>query len=154
MKSTLHGKDRIALYANKLEDVFATLFRQAVFTNFERKIHDQVGEIPSEIISKIWQQENQKMFGDSVILSDDYALWWSYIPHFIHSPFYCYAYSYGQLLVMALFGLYRQQKDSFAILRFCAAGAAKRQKNSLGCLDSTSRVARFGSLESPKSGFL
>lgn len=134
MKSTLQGKDRIALYANKLEDIFATLFRQAVFTNFERKIHDQVGEIPSEIISKIWQQENQKMFGDSVILTDNYALWWSYIPHFIHSPFYCYAYSYGQLLVMALFGLYRQQKDSFVprYLEFLRSGGSKAPKELVG----------------------
>ncbi|MDE6978323.1 MAG: oligoendopeptidase F, partial [Helicobacter sp.] len=62
------------------------------------------------------------------------ALWWSYIPHFIHSPFYCYAYSYGQLLVMALFGLYRQQKESFVprYLEFLRSGDSKAPKELVG----------------------
>ncbi len=134
MKATLNGNQKISLYTNKLEDIFATLFRQAVFTNFERKIHDQVGEIPTEMLNKIWLDENQKMFGDSVILTENYALWWSYIPHFIHSPFYCYAYSYGQLLVMALFGLYRQQKESFVprYLEFLRSGGSKTPKELVG----------------------
>lgn len=134
MKSNLSGKDKIALYANKLEDIFATLFRQTVFTNFERAIHAQSGEVSADFISKIWREQNQKMFGRSVYLSEDYALWWSYIPHFIHSPFYCYAYSYGQLLVMALFGLYRQQKDNFVpkYLEFLQAGGSRTPRDLVG----------------------
>ncbi len=130
IKNTLSGKEKIALYASKLEDIFATLFRQTVFTNFERKIHAQVGEISTETISNIWFEENQKMFGESVILTSDYKLWWSYIPHFIHSPFYCYAYSYGQLLVMALFGLYRQEKNTFIekYITFLSAGGSRPPK--------------------------
>lgn len=55
-------------------------------------------------------EESQKMFQDSVKLTKNYASWWSYIPHFIHSPFYCYAYAYAQLLVLALYGLYKSKK--------------------------------------------
>lgn len=130
MKEELQGKERISLYAGKLEDIFATLFRQNVFTNFERRIHRLEGELSSEEISKIWQEENQKMFGKSVELSEDYSIWWSYIPHFIHSPFYCYAYSYGQLLVMALFGLYKKDRMGFVqkYETFLSLGGSKSPK--------------------------
>ncbi|CAM2944487.1 M3 family oligoendopeptidase [Helicobacter burdigaliensis] len=130
MKEELQGKEKISLYAGKLEDIFATLFRQNVFTNFERRIHKLEGELSSQEISKIWQEENQKMFGKSVELSEDYSIWWSYIPHFIHSPFYCYAYSYGQLLVMALFGLYKKDKQNFVAKyeTFLSLGGSKSPK--------------------------
>lgn len=113
IRGKLKKKERIALLAGKLEDIFATLFRQSVFTNFERRIHAESGELKPEHFDEIWLEENRKMFGDSVVLGDSYASWWSYIPHFVHSPFYCYAYSYGQLLVMALFGLYKRGDDGF-----------------------------------------
>nr|SFZ72078.1 OMP432 [Helicobacter cynogastricus] len=90
--------------------MFSTMFRQVVMTNFERRIHSTENELKAEDFDTIWQEENAKMFGKSVKLTKNYARWWSYIPHFIHSPFYCYAYSYGQLLVLALFGLYRQKQ--------------------------------------------
>lgn len=113
MQQRLNDKEKIALYAGKLEDVFATLFRQNVFTNFERLVHKKDGELSTEMLNALWQEENQKMFGKSVILTENYRLWWSYIPHFIHTPFYCYAYSYGQLLVFTLFGVYRKQREDF-----------------------------------------
>ncbi len=102
----------LALYAAKIEDIFATLYRQINFTCFERRIHVNENELKSEEISQIWMEESQKMFGESVELSKNYALWWSYIPHFIHSPFYCYAYAYAQLLVLALYGLYKSNACS------------------------------------------
>lgn len=111
LKSTLPNSELVGIYAGKLEDIFATLFRQIVMTNFERQIHSKQGELSTKELNKIWLEENKKMFGKSVKLSKNYALWWSYIPHFIHSPFYCYAYSYGQLLVLALFGLYKSGKS-------------------------------------------
>ena len=134
MKNSLDKKAKIALYAGKLEDIFATLFRQNVFTNFERLVHKREGELSVEDFNQIWQEENQKMFGKSVILSEDYAIWWSYIPHFIHTPFYCYAYSYGQLLVMALFGLYRQDKKSFIpkYEEFLSLGGSQSPKDLVG----------------------
>ncbi|MDE6958491.1 MAG: oligoendopeptidase F, partial [Helicobacter apodemus] len=131
IKDSLKKEEKIALYAGKLEDIFATLFRQNVFTNFERRIHTKEGELSTEEINTIWQDENQKMFGDSVVLSENYCLWWSYIPHFIHTPFYCYAYSYGQLLVMALFGVYREEGKSFIpkYEKFLSLGGSQSPKD-------------------------
>lgn len=131
MSQNLDGKDLLALYAGKIEDIFSTLFRQVVMTNFERRIHAQIDELSVEKLSEIWQSENAKMFGDSLKLTKNYALWWSYIPHFIHSPFYCYAYSYGQLLSLALFGLYKQNKKDFVpkYTQFLSAGGSKSPKD-------------------------
>ncbi len=110
LKTTLDKQELISLYAGKLEDIFSTLFRQIVMTHFERRIHAQSEELKPEAFDKIWREENERMFGDSLKLTKNYDGWWCYIPHFVHSPFYCYAYSYGQLLVLALFGLYKSQK--------------------------------------------
>ncbi|WP_169785231.1 M3 family oligoendopeptidase [Campylobacter curvus] len=110
VKNTLKGKEKISLLAGKIEDIFATLYRQINFTTFERRIHAYEGEISLKTINQIWQQESVKMFGKSVTLNDYYKIWWSYIPHFIHTPFYCYAYSYAQLLVLAIFGLFKSGK--------------------------------------------
>ncbi|TKX33086.1 M3 family oligoendopeptidase [Campylobacter aviculae] len=114
VKNKLKKEELTALYAAKIEDIFATLYRQINFTCFERRIHSYKHELDSEEISKIWMEESQKMFKESVDLTKNYALWWSYIPHFIHSPFYCYAYAYAQLLVLTLYGLYkRKEKQNF-----------------------------------------
>ena len=121
-------KELLQIYAGKLEDISSTLFRQVVMTNCERAIHAKGGELKAEDFDKIWQEENAKMFGKSLKLSQNYARWWSYIPHFIHSPFYCYAYSYGQLLVLALFGLYKSGKCKDFVdiyTRFLSAGGSK-----------------------------
>ena len=112
MKKRLNKEELISLYASKLEDIFATLFRQIVFTNFERRVHN-ADELSENEFNIIWQEENQKMFGDSVILTKNYEIWWSYIPHFIHSPFYCYSYSYAQLLVISLYNLYKNGYENF-----------------------------------------
>jgi len=112
MKKRLNKDELLSLYASKLEDIFATLFRQIVFTNFERRVHS-LDELSDEEFSNIWQEENQKMFGNSVVLTNNYKLWWSYIPHFIHSPFYCYSYSYAQLLVISLYNLYKNGYENF-----------------------------------------
>lgn len=131
MKQKLRGKELTALYAGKIEDIFSTLFRQVVMTNFERRIHAESDELSIEKLSEIWQSENAKMFGDSLKLTKNYALWWSYIPHFIHSPFYCYAYSYGQLFSLALFGLYKNDKKDFVpkYTEFLSAGGSKSPKD-------------------------
>lgn len=134
MQKSLNNKEKIALYAGKLEDVFATLFRQNVFTNFERLVHKKEGELSTETLNMLWQEENQRMFGKSVVLTENYKLWWSYIPHFIHTPFYCYAYSYGQLLVFALFGVYRKQKEDFVAKyeKFLSLGGSKSPQELVG----------------------
>ena len=133
MKKTLKGRELLDIYAGKIEDIFSTLFRQIVMTNFERAIHEREGELKSEDFDRIWLNENKKMFGDSVHLTKKYAKWWSYIPHFIHSPFYCYAYSYGQLLVLALFGLYKRSEDKEKFIQtyidFLSAGGSKSPRD-------------------------
>lgn len=133
MKKTLKGRELLDIYAGKIEDIFSTLFRQIVMTNFERSIHERDGELKSEEIDRIWLNENKKMFGNNVYLTKRYAKWWSYIPHFIHSPFYCYAYSYGQLLVLALFGLYKKSDDKEKFIQtyidFLSAGGSKSPRD-------------------------
>ena len=135
LKNKNAQKELLQIYAGKLEDIFSTLFRQVVMTNFERAIHAKDGELKAQDFDKIWQDENEKMFGKSLKLTQNYARWWSYIPHFIHSPFYCYAYSYGQLLVLALFGLYKSGKckDFVSIYTdFLSAGGSKSPSELVG----------------------
>jgi oligoendopeptidase F len=113
-----------------VEEAFATVFRQVVLTRFEEGLHRrrrEHGELSADEIGAIWQDVNGRMYGDAVQLTDDYRWWWAYIPHFIHSPFYCYAYSFGQLLVLALFELYRREGPAFApkYLELLAAGGSE-----------------------------
>ncbi len=132
IKQKLKPQELLGIYASKLEDIFSTLFRQVVMTNFERAIHKQEDELKIEDFDRIWSEENAKMFGKSLKLTKRYGRWWSYIPHFIHSPFYCYAYSYGQLLVLALFGLYKSGTcKNFIQLytEFLSAGGSKSPKD-------------------------
>ena len=96
-----------AMLAAKIEDIFATLYRQIGFTTFERRVHASADELSTGQIDELWMEESRKMFAGELILQDHYKSWWSYIPHFIHSPFYCYSYAYAQLLVLALYGLYK-----------------------------------------------
>jgi oligoendopeptidase F len=131
IKDNLSISEKRSLYASKIEDIFSTLYRQINFTTFERKVHEHEGELDIDTFNQYWMQESQKMFGKSITLTKDYALWWSYIPHFIHSPFYCYAYSYGQLLVLALYGLYKKS-DKAAFVQnytsFLSAGGSQSPK--------------------------
>ena len=96
-----------AMLAAKIEDIFATLYRQIGFTTFERRVHASADELSTGQIDELWMEESRKMFAGELILQDHYKSWWSYIPHFVHSPFYCYSYAYAQLLVLALYGLYK-----------------------------------------------
>ena len=96
-----------AMLAAKIEDIFATLYRQIGFTTFERRVHESADELSVEQVGELWMEESRKMFAGELILQDHYKSWWSYIPHFIHTPFYCYSYAYAQLLVFALYGLYK-----------------------------------------------
>jgi len=135
LKKTLNAENKKALLASKIEDIFATLYRQINFTTFERAAHAHEGELSLDEFNSFWIEESEKMFGKSVELTKNYQIWWSYIPHFIHSPFYCYAYSYGQLLVLALYGLYKSGKMvDFAekYEKFLSAGGSKPPKELVG----------------------
>ena len=96
-----------AMLAAKIEDIFATLYRQIGFTTFERRVHASADELSVEQVGELWMEESRKMFAGELILQDHYKSWWSYISHFVHTPFYCYSYAYAQLLVLALYGLYK-----------------------------------------------
>jgi oligoendopeptidase F len=107
---------KLSLICSKLEDIFATVFRQVVLTRFEESLHmkrREKGELTADEIGALWIEANKPMFGDSVELTEDYSHWWMYIPHFIHSPFYCYAYSFGELLVLALYHKYLNEGNEF-----------------------------------------
>jgi oligoendopeptidase F len=85
-------------------------------TRFEEKVHTArraEGELPIPRVNELWMEANRPMFGDAVRLRDDYAWWWLYIPHFVHSPFYCYAYAFGELLVLALVQRYDEEGAAF-----------------------------------------
>lgn len=108
---------QLAMLAHKIEDTFATVFRQISMNRFEHGLHTArrtEGELSSERISAIWMQTQRDMFGQSVELTDNYAVWWSYVPHFLQVPGYVYAYAFGELLVLALFARYRREGAAFA----------------------------------------
>ena len=122
-------RQRLAMLCSKIEDAFATVFRQVVLTRFEQSLHTarrEQGELSSDAINALWMAANRAMFGDAVTMTDGYAWWWSYIGHFIRSPFYCYAYAFGELLVLALYQKYRQDGAGFVprYLDLLAAGGS------------------------------
>jgi oligoendopeptidase F len=123
-------QQRLAMLCGKIEDSFATVFRQVTLTRFEQALHDarqQQGELSAETINRLWLDANRPMFGDAVEITDGYAWWWSYIGHFIRSPFYCYAYAFGELLVLALYQKYRQEGQAFVprYLELLSAGGSE-----------------------------
>jgi oligoendopeptidase F len=132
-------RTRLAMLCSKIEDGFATVFRQIVLTRFEQLLHharaDQ-GELATDQINELWLTANGPMHGDVVRLTDGYAWWWEYIGHFIHTPFYCYAYAFGELLVLALVQKYKQEGQAFVprYLELLASGGSDAPHVLLGKL--------------------
>jgi oligoendopeptidase F len=121
---------RLALLCSKIEDGFATVFRQIVLTRFEQALHaarQERGELTTEQVNELWLTANRPMHGDVVRLTDGYGWWWLYIGHFIHVPFYCYAYAFGELLVLALVQKYKQEGPAFVprYLELLSAGGSE-----------------------------
>ena len=106
---------RLALYCNRIEDCFATVFRQVALTRFEETVHAArgEGELSTDQLDRLWLEANHAMLGDAVKLTEGYKRWWAYIGHFIHTPFYCYAYSFGELLVLSLWNQYQREGAPF-----------------------------------------
>ena len=130
LKMLADGEEKKAFICQKLESIFATVFRQVSMNRFEDLVHNDRrsrGELASEVISEHWLATQRAMFGDSVTMTGDYAVWWSYIPHFLSTPGYVYSYAFGELLVLALYGLYRKEGKSFApkYLDLLAAGGSE-----------------------------
>jgi len=122
-------EERKAFICQKLESIFATVFRQISMNRFEEKVHNsrrEQGELKTEEVTDLWMTTQREMFGDSVTLSENYGIWWSYIPHFLHTPGYVYSYAFGELLVLALYGLYKKEGSSFVpkYLELLSAGGS------------------------------
>jgi len=110
-------REKLALLIGKIDDTIATVFRQVSMNRFEHAMHTkrrEEGELTTEEFSALWRKTQQDLYGDSVTLTESYDIWWSYIPHFLHTPGYVYAYAFGELLVLALYEEYRQSKNGFA----------------------------------------
>ena len=107
---------KLSMLTEKIEDTFATVFRQISMNRFEDKMHNarrEEGELTAERFNELWLETQRAMFGDSVVITEEYGSWWSYVPHFLHTPGYVYAYSFGELLVLALYKLYQEEGESF-----------------------------------------
>ena len=108
--------ERLALVCGRIEDSFATVFRQTAMFRFEQQAHRarrEQGELATDKLNALWQSCMQEMFADSLTLGEDHAWWWLYIPHVISTPFYVYAYAFGELLVLSLYARYAQEGPSF-----------------------------------------
>ncbi len=121
---------RLALLAESLEGQIATVFRQIAMNRFENAVHThrrEIGELSTEDFADAWESTQRAMLGDAVELTPGYRSWWSYIPHFIGSPGYVYAYAYGQLLALAVYARYEVEGDAFvpAYLDMLRAGGSK-----------------------------
>ena len=135
LKQTTDAKQRKAMLASKVEDMINTVVRQIAFYAFERRVHTErrQGELTAERIGEIWMDVQKESLGPAIILHPGYETFWSYIPHFIHSPFYVYAYAFGDCLVNSLYAVYEEaesgfQEKYFAMLK---AGGSKKHKELL-----------------------
>ncbi len=135
LRNTTDASQRRAMIAAKVEDMINTVVRQIAFYSFERKLHVErrEGELTSERIGEIWMSVQSESLGPAIKLHPGYETFWTYIPHFIHSPFYVYAYAFGDCLVNSLYAVYEEaasgfQEKYFAMLK---AGGTKHHKELL-----------------------
>ena len=130
LAATTDPNARLALLAESLEGQIATVFRQIAMNRFENAVHThrrEIGELSTEDFADAWEGTQRAMLGDAVEITPGYRSWWSYIPHFIGSPGYVYAYAYGQLLALAVYARYEVEGDAFvpAYLDLLRAGGSK-----------------------------
>ena len=129
LSNTKSSKQRQALLAGKVEDMINTVVRQIAFYSFERAVHTErkSGELTAERIGQIWLSVQGESLGPAIEIKPGYENFWMYIPHFIHSPFYVYAYAFGDCLVNSLYAVYEHASDGFAerYLKMLAAGGTK-----------------------------
>jgi oligoendopeptidase F len=123
-------ESRLALLAESIEGSIATVFRQVAMNRFEHLVHTErrgTGELAVERIGELWHESQVELLGDAVEVTDNYRSWWSYVPHFISTPGYVYAYAYGQLLALAVYARYEEQGDDFvpAYMQLLEAGGSR-----------------------------
>jgi oligoendopeptidase F len=112
---TRDKRERKAMLAQKVEDMINTVVRQIAFYEFERKVHTarKQGELTADDLGEMWLSVQGESLGPAIRLSEGYETYWAYIPHFIHSPFYVYAYAFGDCLVNSLYAVYRKAESGF-----------------------------------------
>ena len=123
-------KVRLAMLCQQVEDAFATVFRQVAMNRFEDAAHTRrrdEGELSPEQLGELWHASVQRMFGGSVVLTDEHRGWWSYVEHFVHTPGYVYAYAFGNLLALSIYRRYQERGSAFVedYLEFLAAGGSR-----------------------------
>ncbi|MFZ3032857.1 MAG: M3 family oligoendopeptidase [Parvibaculum sp.] len=135
LADTTDPKRRKAMIAGKVEDMLNTVVRQIAFYTFERRVHTarRDGELTAEQIGKLWMEVQGESLGPAIHLGEGYETYWCYISHFIHAPFYVYAYAFGDCLVNSLYAVYMQASDGFAERYFdmLKAGGTLRHKELL-----------------------
>jgi oligoendopeptidase F len=147
LASTTDVATRKSLLASKVEDMLNTVVRQIAFYNFERKLHleRKKGELTAESISGLWMSVQAESLGPAIKLGAGYETYWAYIGHFIHSPFYVYAYAFGDCLVNSLYGVYEGSREGFAerYLGMLAAGGTKHHSELLAPFGLNARDPAF-----------
>jgi oligoendopeptidase F len=144
---TTDRKQRKAMLAAKTEDMINTVVRQMAFYTFERKVHleRKNGELTAERVCEIWLEVQRESLGPAIDIRPGYEVFWAYIPHFVHSPFYVYAYAFGDCLVNSLYAVYEKASDGFAerYLAMLAAGGTKHYTELLKPFGLDARDPKF-----------
>ena len=126
---------RKAMLAGKVEDMLNTVVRQVAFYQFESLVHEErrLGELAPDRIGELWMQVQGESLGPTLRFDDGYKAFWTYVPHFVHTPFYVYAYAFGDCLVNSLYSVYRQGAPAFAekYLDMLRAGGTRRHQDLL-----------------------
>ena len=138
LEQTSSPESRLALLAESIEGSIATVFRQIAMNRFEDLVHTErreTGELGLERFNALWGESQEELLGDAVEVTEGYRSWWSYVPHFISTPGYVYAYAYGQLLALAVYGRYEETGPEFvpAYLELLGAGGS-RSPEELGAI--------------------
>ncbi len=147
LANTKDKKQRKAMLAAKVEDMINTVVRQIAFYSFERKVHVERrnGELTSDQIGELWMSVQGESLGPAIDLRPGYEVFWTYIPHFIHSPFYVYAYAFGDCLVNSLYAVYEKSASGFAerYLEMLSAGGTKHHAELLKPFGLDARDPKF-----------
>jgi len=147
LAETRDAREKKAMMASKVEDMINTVVRQIAFYTFERKVHEarRKGELTSDQLNALWMAVQSESLGPAIDLKPGYEVFWAYIPHFIHSPFYVYAYAFGDCLVNSLYGLYAEAHPGFVAKYFdmLKAGGSKHHSEMLAPFGLDARDPAF-----------
>jgi oligoendopeptidase F len=150
LEQTTNKRQRFSMLASKVEDMLNTVVRQIAFYSFEREVHTarKQGELKTEQFNEIWLKVASESLGPSIKLNEGYEVFWAYIPHFIHSPFYVYAYAFGDCLVNSLYAQYEKAHEGFAERYFelLKAGGSKHHSELLKPFGLDARDPQFWTL--------